>query len=103
MRENRLNITLLVVLHLLIFITPLGVKAFHHHHEHCSGNSGETFYCEHEKPCVICQYEFVTFIVDKAPEYGICLPALQSEDSRVESQVFNSTFVHFSKRAPPLA
>jgi hypothetical protein len=103
MRENRLNISILIFIHLFIFITPLSVKAFHRHNEHFSAVSGGLIYVEHEKPCSICQYEFVTFIADKTPEYTVCLPVFQSGNIQSEAQIFNLPFIHFSHRAPPVA
>jgi hypothetical protein len=103
MKENRLNIILLVLIHLFIFVTPFTVKSFHRHaeHHHYLKSSSTTIH-PYEKPCPICQFEFVTFIDERTPEYSIHIPVFHAVDIQAEAQVYNFPFIHFSHRAPPI-
>ena len=64
MKCKSLHITLLVFVHLVIFVTAFSIKTGHHHETALanghSGPSGSGI--SKHAPCFVCQFEFVPFI-----------------------------------------
>jgi hypothetical protein len=106
MKKIRINILLLVLFHLLVFMTPVVVKSFHNHHQTVSLSQlaqKNTNLGERVKDCPVCHYEFVE---------AVCPHSGHIEFGFVGQSVYKASFCevvytphlrYFSLRAPPLA
>lgn len=103
MQLKKPYIIFLAVFQLIVFTSPHFIKSFHHHslvHFPVKNNSTELGIAE--KPCLICQFEFVTFELNKPVKYTFCLPSVPLQNSETIAQVYYSSFYYYSHRAPPV-
>jgi hypothetical protein len=106
MKRKRPNIIILALFQALIFVAPLCIKDIHHHQGnsiHLSGAANNKVFSGAEKPCAICQYEFVHFISCRILQYSFLQPAKPLINSKFVTSEHKSAFAYFSHRAPPLA
>jgi hypothetical protein len=105
MRRRKSHIVSLAFLMLILFVSPMTVKAVHHHvplQKSVPGDPREKSVSAEVNACPLCQFEFVTFIASDIPEYthfrllssfGYCEAAMGLKAS---------FFISYSLRAPPL-
>ena len=103
-RRKRLYIIFFALLQLVVFISPLVIKLFHHHEIErivLIQTTNKTL-ANHNEQCPICHFEFVNFISTKneiTQSYSNkFILLLSSGETR---HLFNSPLQFFSNRAPP--
>ncbi len=88
----------------MVFIAPFIIKGFHHHckeYTTISNLPSNKIIAIKERPCPICQFEFVNFILENIEYASIYRTPVYLKNSDLFSQAFNFTFSSFSRRAPP--
>jgi hypothetical protein len=103
MAVKKSNTIFLVLFQLAVFTSPFLIKSFHHHITFQTNlvKSGTTL-GNYEKPCLICQYEFVTFELNKPLKYSSELPSAPLKNLVISDQVFFLPIQYYSLRAPPI-
>ena len=100
--KQRQSFILLALFHLLIFSYPLAVKAVHSHTDCYTFNVSETVTVGHEQdPCLICSFEFVSFIVEHSQLYAVFLPAIPVANSAAPTGKYAKHLFTVSLRGPP--
>jgi hypothetical protein len=105
--NKKTNIIILALFHLLVFTFPFAVKEIHHHetsyiHIIPQANEGKLL-SQVEKPCPICQFEFVSFILTDLQTQRLCQPVSQINNYNPLQQVYIVPLTSYLLRAPPLA
>lgn len=105
--RKKINIIILALFHLLVFVFPYTIKDIHHHETHYlhilyQATDGKLV-SKAEKPCPICQFEFVNFIRKDSFKYCIYQLANFLKDSEIVPQSYSIAFTSFLHRAPPLS
>ena len=101
--KRKIYITSLVIFHLLVFLVPLTIKSTHRHITQLqSFTKSGSQYSKAEKPCFICQFEFVSSIVKGITRHCVSQPVTPVKNSELVAQVYNIPFTYFSLRAPPV-
>jgi hypothetical protein len=106
MKKTRINILLLVLFHLLVFMTPVVVKSFHNHHQTVSLSQLEqknTSLGERVKDCPICHYEFVEAVCPHSGQYEFGAFSQPLLKVAFYEAVYTTQLRYFSLRAPPVA
>jgi hypothetical protein len=106
MNKKKNNIIVLALFHLLVFTFPFAVKNIHHHETHYlhfihQAIDGKQL-SKVEKPCPICQFEFVSFIAGDSPTYWICQPVCLIKNYNFVQKVYKVPLSSYLLRAPPL-
>lgn len=103
MKKPNINIALLALFHLLIFVAPFVIKAGHNHGSvpvsSFNSFSGKTVSKEFQ--CLVCDFEFVTFINQPFFAYFFLHQVYVVDFAASFVQVFKPFHVYFSLRAPP--
>jgi hypothetical protein len=106
MNKKKNNIIILALFHLLVFTFPFAIKDMHHHETHyfhiIYQPADGKHLSEVEKPCPICQFEFVSFIAGEYLTYGICLPVYLIKNCNPVQKVYKVPLTSYLLRAPPL-
>jgi hypothetical protein len=103
MVKYRFSGKLLVLLHIILFVSPLIVKGLHVH-EHNQGITLQTGLNidKNGKDCLVCNYEFVTYEEPLNYDYPVNLPFFESVKQFIPSSDYNSQIYILSNRAPPV-
>jgi hypothetical protein len=103
-RRKRIHIIFFALLQLVVFITPLAIKLFHHHEivRIALIQTTTKTLAKYNEQCPICHFEFVNFIPtnnESSHSYSHKLVLLLcSGETR---QLINTPLQFFSNRAPP--
>jgi hypothetical protein len=106
MRQRKSHIAPLAFLMLILFVSPITVKAVHHHVQvqiSVPDDSHGKSVSASVSACPVCQFEFVTFIAYGLPDFS---PFCQPSSSFPCEAIFHSKGISFdfcSLRAPPLS
>ncbi len=106
MKIRKNYIKSLVLFLLLVFLIPSILKTAHHHNPKCHhffNSSTEQKISILEKPCLICQFEFVHFITPQADKKNDFQFAKPSSNPEIIFAEYKTTFDCFSHRAPPFS
>ena len=105
MRQRKSHIAPLAFLMLVLFVSPITIKALHHHQpDHIStfaqhqGKSISSAVAD----CPVCQFEFVTFIACNIPEYNHFVRFTSFDCCEPTRDLKGNSFTHYSLRAPPV-
>jgi hypothetical protein len=105
MRRRKSHIAPLAFLMLILFVSPITVKALHHHlPEHISAfaqHQGKSI-SEAVVACPVCQFEFVTFITCDIPEYNHFVGFTSFDCCEPTRDLQGNFFTYYSLRAPPV-
>jgi hypothetical protein len=105
LRNKRIHIAFFALFQLMVFVAPVMIKTTHYHVREYSdtvnGSFGKTL-SKAEKPCPICQFEFINVIQTKLQQTTFPLPKCSLKNSDLFSQEFQLSFSSFSHRAPPV-
>ncbi|HVN57859.1 MAG TPA: hypothetical protein VMT63_06160 [Bacteroidales bacterium] len=104
MKNNRINIIFLTLLHLAIFLYPVGIKAFHRHHTHDKhfSVSDSPSINNPEDNCAICQFEYVNFLVKAHTGLSPASNSHIVSQPGTEFILRPESFDYFQYRAPPV-
>jgi hypothetical protein len=105
LKRSLSNSIILILFQIAVFTAPIAIKGLHTHNghpEHKTYPQGINL-VPTEKPCPICDYEFVTFdrVQDEIP--AIVLPIVSYEKPLFYSFYTDTTFALKTGRAPPVA
>jgi len=105
MRKSKSHIAPLAFLLLIFFVSPMTVKAVHHHNpgqmapSACpQGKSISANVCA----CPVCQFEFVTFLAFDNPEYTPFGTFTSLDFSEPIPSLKANSYTCYSLRAPPV-
>jgi hypothetical protein len=105
MRQRKLYIAPLAFLLLVLFVSPITIKALHHHlPEHVSaiahmqGAAVSTAVVD----CPVCEFEFVTFLACNIPEYYHYTRYTSFDCCEPTRDLKGNSLIYFSLRAPPV-
>ncbi len=105
--NKKTNIIILALFHLLVFTFPFAIKKIHHHetnYTHIVPQAADgNLLSKEEKPCPICQFEFVSFILTDLQTQRLCQPVCQIKNYNPLKQVYIVPLTSYLLRAPPLA
>lgn len=104
MRQRKKHIAALAFLMLMLFLSPIAVRALHHDtsiQTAACGTSQDKAVSKAIESCAICHFEFVTFIALDFPDYThFCLlTALYRSEAVVRG--ISPSYNNCSLRAPP--
>jgi len=105
MKQSKSHIAPLAFLMLILFVSPMTVKAVHHHSplqmSAPADRQGKSISAA-VGTCPVCQFEFVTFIAIDNPEYAP-LSVFSSLDYCEPTHGLKAhSYTHYSLRAPPV-
>lgn len=101
--KKSLHIIILAVFQLLVFVGPIIIKSTHHHlYPYYASAKDVNGYSKVQKPCFICQFEFVPSIIQIQDPRVILKPETSVINSVIIAQVKDCTFSYLSLRAPPI-
>jgi hypothetical protein len=101
--HKKLNSLILFTFHVLVFIAPLVIKGLHEHaHESDTGLHLGTCVEQTGKPCVVCNYEFVSFDQLAQTDYSVLLPWVPIDSKQIYCLNYSFVFTSYSGRAPPV-
>lgn len=103
MRKNRINIAFLALFQLIIFLTPIGIKSVHRHHDHEARihKNGIVTIESCDDKCVICQFDYLNFIVDSQPALSPDVITVKAVTIALIQRPHSYSFCYFQYRAPP--
>jgi hypothetical protein len=103
-RRKRLYIIFFALLQLVVFLSPLVIKFFHHHEIErivFTQTTNKTI-ANHYEQCPICHFEFVNFIsTNNEITQSFSNKFILLISSGETRHLFNSPLQFFSNRAPP--
>jgi len=105
LKNERKHILILALFQLIIFIIPSVIKDTHHHsfgNKYSSSLIGKSL-LKGEKPCKICQFEFVNFISKDVEPNGIWQPITFLFNINFTDPENKISFYSFLHRAPPVS
>lgn len=103
MKKPNIHIALFALYQLLIFVAPFIIKAGHNH-GYAPVSSFHSFSgkaVSKELQCVVCDFEFVTFINQPFFAYFFLHQVYDVDFATSFEQVFKPFYLYFSLRAPP--
>ena len=104
MSQRKSHIVPLAYLMLALFVSPITVKAVHHHlpsQNYALADTQGKSVSAAVSLCPVCHFEFVTFLAFYIPRFT-CLSQLTSVDCCEPIHVIKTnTFTCYSHRAPP--
>lgn len=104
LKNRKKYLVFLTVFQLMVFSTPYLVKALHHHEVRYVNCPKKGFSLTlPEKVCLICQFEFVSFIHEEHLPYQAYLPKINFEENYEIVWIHKVFTRYFSLRAPPIA
>ena len=104
LKNGKNHIIFLAIFQLMVFNTPNMVKILHHHdvrYVNCPKNGFSL--TSPEKTCLICQFEFVSFIHEDTVPHQAYLPKANLEEAYAIFRIHKVFTRYFSLRAPPAA
>ncbi len=105
MRQRKSHIAPLVFLMLVIFVSPVTIKALHYHPPepvHAFYPPQGTSVAKAAADCVVCQFEFVTYIACNIPEFHHFTRFASIHFCESTCDLKGSSFTYYSLRAPPV-
>jgi hypothetical protein len=105
MKQRKTHIASLAFLMLVLFVSPITVKAIHHHEpaqiSTLTGTRGESV-LKLVNACPVCQFEFVTFLAYSIPEYFPFSRLVSPDCCETIPGLKGISFTCYSLRAPPV-
>jgi len=102
-RKNKINIFLLAIFHIALLLNPIVLKSVHKHDSPVQQKYNQQFPSinQHHEECLICQFEFLHFIVDTPSTFTTLISSSKVNYPLNTSQVVPTAFSYFQHRAPP--
>ena len=101
MIKNKKHIIFLALLQLVVFIAPLTIKDFHSHIYLQSDNNNNTSIHKIEKPCAICNFEFVQVVTKTPFEIHHYISVISKVISYSNNQYYKIPYSSYNLRGPP--
>jgi hypothetical protein len=104
MRRRKLHIAILPFLMLILFVSPMAVKAVHHHlsvQMPAPSYPQDKSLAAAKDACPVCQFEFVTFIAFGYPEYTHYSLLSSFDGYEPTLDIKGNSVCYCSLRAPP--
>lgn len=105
MKSEKKHIIVLVVLHILILLFPLGAKISHHHavESNCCEHNHATYLIKQFEHCLVCDFEFLPFESSKPSKIQQIIFANYEFLISPGDKPFIELFNYSSLRGPPVA
>ena len=101
MIKNKKHIIFLALFQLVVFLAPLAIKDFHKHiHLQSTAANGVSIY-KSEKPCAICNFEFVQFIAKSTLHIHYYIPSVSDVIFYSAYQYYKTPYYSYNLRGPP--
>lgn len=102
-RKNRINIRFLSLFLIGLVFSPIVLKSVHKHNSPILQNCYQHFPSidKHQETCLICQFEFVNFIVKAPFEFSALISSIKVNFPLKTFEVVLTPFCYFQLRAPP--
>lgn len=104
LKIRSIHISIITYFYLAIFISALVIKDTHHctfSHDILVKNAHSSLLSKAEKPCPICQFEFVHFISKSFEHIFVCHSVSCTINTRLADDIYKISFSSYSHRAPP--
>jgi len=99
--NNKKHIIFLALFQLVVFMAPLAVKDFHNHIHLQSDNTNDSAYNKLQKPCAICNFEFVQFIAKSPFHIHYYIPSISVVISYIATEYYKIPYFSYHLRGPP--